>query len=174
MFLYIIGVNPTDSRDSWMNKRFETAPVLMKTLFNCIFNRVIQQCKKSKGTTSKIDYFSFGVLLRTKSPNIVRVDFETSFNTDNWGCNKVGFNRENHADASDRDTPLSLWSQITKNNSEVNPNVKSPPIRQIQPSQKNRHCIIETPENKNIGIVKYNAVTSVFSIQRDSKQLLIL
>ena len=51
-------------------------------------------------------------------------------------------------------------------------NGKATEAQELQPSQRNKHCIIETPEGHQVGIVKYNAITSVLSIKRNPIQIL--
>ena len=72
-----------------------------------------------------------------------------------------------------RDTPLQLWSLIDKtNNNGASPHSKEKETREIQPDQKNRHCIVETPESEQIGYVKHASNTCCFSLERDKLEII--
>ena len=169
--LFMVGELPMDSRDSWKNKRFESAPVLIEQLFSSIFRTLLQDGKRTKGGVTKRDFNSFAEWLNSKSKDIIKTTFRSSFNTDNWGVRSKNFIRENHAEVTRRDTPLALWAQTVKNNTSISTNNHIPEVRELQPSQRNRHCVLETPEGKQVGVVKYNAVSGIFSIERDITKL---
>lgn len=172
MLMYMIGQHSLDSRDYWKVKRFESAPVLLASLINNIFFVTIKTARKNKEGNNKSDYFTFAETLHSKSKEIFTRFINNSFNTANWGINTYGWTRENHAEATRRDTPLALWSQSVKNTNVSSTNGQLTVIRLLQPSQKNKHCSIETPEGKNVGIVKYNCLTGLFSIQHSDKNIL--
>ena len=162
--LFIGGIIKKDQRDSWVNKAFENAPVLIQTLFGCIWSKgIIPSCKKKPLNNSKIDYISFGSLLRRKSEKAFASDFDSSLNTDNWGVKKLNFKRENYKEVIVRTTPLALWSQMTKNNSSTSIQDPNNSVREVQPSQKNKHCVIETTEGAKAGLLRYRAVTCIIS-----------
>jgi DNA-directed RNA polymerase II subunit RPB2 len=168
---FFIGETKAADINSWQYKRFETPAVSMEILFEAIFNKVIERCKKTQEGGS-IDYSAFGLKLRNKSEGIMKNDFEHSFNTENWGVHGTKFNRGNHAENTLRDTPLQLWSNIDKNNvngASVRDINRKP--REVQPSQRNRHCVIETPESEQIGYVKHSAITNIYSINRDKEEI---
>lgn len=172
MVMYLIGEHPLDSRDYWKVKRFESAPVLLSSLVDKIFFTAIKNSRKTKEGTNKSDYFTFAETLHSKSKETFTRFINNSFNTASWGVNTYGWTRENHAEATRRDTPLALWSQSVKNTNGSSTNGQVTEIRLLQPSQKNKHCSIETPEGKNVGIVKYNCLTGMFSIQRSDREIL--
>lgn len=166
--LFFIGEIPMDNINSWTSKRFETPAVSMEILFESIFDQVIKTCRKTQTNTGSLDYSAFGLRLRDKSEGKMRNEFETSFNTDNWGVNGTKFSRANYSESTLRETPLQLWSQIDKNNvNGASAQATKRETREVQPSQRNHHCVIETPESEAIGYVKHNAITNIFSIGRD-------
>lgn len=169
---YFIGNTKPDDLNSWSVKRFESPGVSMEILFETIFDRVMKTCKKTQGSAGVIDYASFGLKLRDKSEGIIRSDFENSFNTAVWGVHGTKFVRANYAEATLRDTPLQLWSQIDKDNANVSSTMSAKTdARQIHPTQRCHHCINETPESEAIGYVKHNAITNTFSIARDKTEI---
>lgn len=170
---YFIGNTQPDDLNSWSSKRFESPGVSMEILFETIFARVMKTCRKTQGVAGVIDYSSFGLKLRDKSEGIIRSDFENSFNTSVWGVHGTKFVRANYSEATLRDTPLQLWSQIDKDNANVSSSMSGGKrdVRQVQPTQRCHHCIIETPESNAIGYVKHNAITNTFSISRDKGEI---
>ena len=167
--MVMIGELPLDSKDNWGNKRFEAPAVLLETLFNCAFAKtVIADSKRSKSTAAKVDFFYYAEILRQKSPETLKQTFTQSLNTATWGVPKKKFVRENHAEQTRRETPLELYSISSKLTSKVPIEHKLKEVREVQPSQRNRHCIIETPEGQQVGIVKYSCLTGFYSLNNEA------
>jgi len=168
---FYMGETQAADLNSWAYKRFETPAVSIEILFEAIFNKIVDRCRKTQ-EGGAIDYASFGLKLRNKSESLMDNDFKNSFNTDNWGVHGTKFDRKNHAENTLRDTPLQLWSNIDKNNNNgASVRDINKQTREVKASQRNRHCIIETPESEQIGYVKHNAITNIFSIQRDKEEI---
>jgi DNA-directed RNA polymerase subunit B len=168
--LFILGKINLDNQDSWKNKRFDNGAKHMEGLFNGILNNLLKKCQKKKGTKETIDnYINFGEYLNSKSKDELKKNFEASFNTTSWGVNEQNFDKKNYRELVRRDNPLALWSQIVKNMNSSSVKGASKTVRVIQSTQRNHHCIIETPEGINVGIVKYNCLTGIFSLTRDEQ-----
>jgi DNA-directed RNA polymerase beta subunit len=175
MVLFMINKISLDSKDHWKNKRFENAPILLSTLVSSLFKSTINKVKHDKEKNSKSgDYFTFGELLNSKSSSEFKRWIDKSLNTSVWGINTTGWEVHNHSESTKRDTPLALWSQVIKNTNETSVEGEVVELRYLQPSQRNRHCIAETPEGKQVGIVKYNALTGLFSISSNPEEIIKL
>lgn len=176
MVLFMINKIELDYKDHWKIKRFENAPVLLASLVSAVFKEALRKVKGIKNKSSKIKDFSiFGELLNSKCYSEFKKNIDKSLSTANWGVGGTGWdNRENHAEATKRDTPLALWSQGIKNTNSCPTDGQVFELRFLQPSQRNRHCIAETPEGKQVGIVKYNSLTGLFSIESDDTNILKL
>ena len=173
--LFMIGKINLDHKDHWKVKRFENSPVLLNCLVLAIFKEAIKRIRKNKDSSSKnSDYLTFGELFNSKCSNEFKKFIEKSFNTANWGVSTTGWQNENHAEATKRDTPLALWSQNIKNTNNTSTEGQVVELRYLQPSQRNRHCMAETPEGKQVGIVKYNCLTGLFSIESDTTNIIEL
>jgi len=171
--LFILGKIKMDDQDSWKNKRFDNGAKHMEGLFNGIFNNLLKKCKHKKGTKETIDNFiNFGDYLNSKSKDELKKNFEASFNTNSWGVNEQNFDKKNYREMLNRHTPLASWSQIVKTTNSVSVEGMVRKVREVQGSQRNRHCIVETPEGKQVGIVKYNCLTGIFSINREDKLII--
>ena len=122
--------------------------------------------------TNNPSFSTFGITIRSKASPFVTRDFSSSFNTDSWGTKSYGKLKLNYTETTQRATPLAIWSQTAKNNSGVSRRAKNFQIREVHPSQKNMHCIFETPEGANVSLVKYDAITSRFSLDTDPKLII--
>lgn len=85
-----------------------------------------------------------------------------------------GWSRENISNSTDRLTPLSLFSQLDKSNTPTSRQNKNAQMREVQPSQRNRHCPAETPEGENNGLNKYKSILCNFSIECSEQEQDIL
>ena len=165
--LTLLGVLEMDSRDSWINKRFDAAGTNIKILLGSVLNALIQDCVKDIEKYSSSNYSNFGTVLRSKSSNRFKKDFPNSFNTCYWGTPTYGKLKENVVEATKRDTPLALWAMAVKNNNAVSRHDTKMGIREVHPSQRDKHCIAETPEGQGISLVKYLSVTCRISLDTD-------
>lgn len=171
MLLFMINKINVDHKDHWKVKRFENAPVLLSTLVNAILKEIIKIIVNNNRKPKDVNYLTFGELLNSKSSSKFKSLIENSLNTAVWGIPSTGWKTENHAESTKRDTPLALWSQSVKNtNNSFDKGMVVPP-RYVQPSQRGRHCIAETPEGQQVGIVKYNALTGIFSLTRKPEKV---
>lgn len=163
-----IGVIPFESRDSWSLKRFEGPGRSMAELFMSLFEKLVLTSRESKGVTKAADF----VINTMQKKKIISDEFVSSFNDEIWsikgysykGKSKGGWSKDNVSNQTERLTPLSLFSQLDKNNTPSSRLSRNADIREVQPSQRNRHCPSETPEGQNIGLNKYQSLLCVFSI----------
>lgn len=167
--LTMVGVLPYDSRDSWSLKRFESAGRSMSMLFSGLFEKVVLLSRQEY----KSDNFEHFHLNIKKNGKVITKEYKDSFNSEVWsvkaynykGRNMRGWTRENISNSTDRLTPLSLYSQLDKNNTPTSRQTKSSELREVQPSQRNRHCPAETPEGENNGLNKYQTLLCTFSLE---------
>ena len=166
--LTVIGVLKTDSRDSWINKRFDAAGVSIEILLTSCLNSVIQICLRDISKfSSNPDYSIFGSSLRSKASSYLTRDFNRSFNTDSWGASVYGKTKKQYTETTKRDTPIALWSQTAKTNNSISRRAKSFEIREVHPSQRDKHCLSESPEAITVGMIKFSAITNRYSLETD-------
>ena len=165
----IIGALRYESRDSWALKRFESAGRSMNMLFAGLFEKVVLISRQNYASSN---FEQFHINIKTNGKFITK-EFKDSFNSEVWsvkaymynGRNMRGWSRENISNSTDRLTPLSLWSQLDKNNTPTSRQTRSSELREVQPSQRNRHCPAETPEGENNGLNKYQSLLCTFSVE---------
>ncbi len=165
--LTVLNITKKDSRDSWVNKRFDTAGTLIKILLGSILNSLMMLCRRDIEKYPPVDYSVFGTTLRSKAFNHLKRDFTGSFNGTSWGTKTYGKQKENVSETTKRDTPLNLWSICGKNNNPISQRDKKIEVREIQPSQRDKHCLSETPESVRISLIKYFAATCRISLDSD-------
>lgn len=124
---YLLGNRAVDDRDSWGNKRLDTAARSMEQLFNGFWNRAIST---ETSVASGVNFVP-----------TVSTNFIPAFQPNNWGI--PGFHhRENITDTLKRETPMAVYSQIGRVNTPSARKAKQTSIRMIQPSQLGICCLV--------------------------------
>lgn len=159
---FMAGLRPLDNRDSWSNKRLETAARSMEQLFSGLFNKVTTQCQE---TITEKRLKGLDAVRRSLSPAIITDELVQSFNG-NWGV-KGSYFKENITDIVKRDNQLATISHLMRVNTPTSRQAKQPHIRLVQMTQLGYICPAETPEGEGCGLLKNLAVTCYISIERD-------
>lgn len=166
--LTTIGVVNVDSRDSWVSKRFDSAGTSVKILLGSVMNSLMQICKREiEKFSTNPDYSGFGNTLRSKAPSHLQGDFQRSFNSPFWGTKTYNKLKQNVTETTRRDTPLLLWSMSTKNSKDVDKRDMKMSVREVHPSQRDKHCLTETPESSSVSLVKYLSTTCRLSLETE-------
>lgn len=160
---YNAGLRPLDDRDSWGNKRLETAGRSLEQLFNCILNDMFSKIENEITNKVKGGAVNINAITREIKQAMITDVFINSFQSNNWGC-KTSKYKENITDQLKRDSILSTYSQLTRINTPTSRQAKQPLIRMVQMSQLGYVDAVETPEGENCGLVKYKSVTCFVSI----------
>lgn len=180
--LTIANILPYESRDSWVVKKFESAGRSMSLLFSDLFQKVVLMARDEYDTANSTNIESYPTKVKNNASKYITKEFKAAFNTEVWavkqyiykGRSMSGWSRENISNSTDRQTPLSLFSQLDKSNTPTSRQTRSTELREVQPTQRNRHCPSETPEGENNGLNKYKSLLCIFSmdISKESNQLL--
>lgn len=158
------GFRPVDERDSWSNKRLESGPRSMETLFGSIWKKMMEGLQEKINTGISYDEKS---IVRDLLPNVMLEEFNSAFNANNWGV-KGPKRKENLTEFLDRNSIISVYGHLTKVKSPVSTKAKSTAIRLIQPSQLGYICSAYTPEGEMCGITKNLAITAQITVERES------
>lgn len=158
--LVLNGDVEPDSRDTWANKAFDTPADSMMILFWRVFEGFVRSAKYE---ILDDNYEEFpNKLGSVKKQDQITSQFESWFSGGNGADNDL--KEVNKTEQTKRDTPLNLWSQADKTNPEASRKGKNTDIRDVNGSQRDYHCIFETPESEAIGLVKHFAITCNVSI----------
>ena len=140
---YLIGERPLDDRDSWSNKRLESAGRSMEQLFNGLWDKMIRDAQES---ITKDHHLGLDAVDKTLLAQAVLNDeFVASFGSNSWGV-KGSYIKENITEALKRDTPLAVYSQIGRINTPASRQAKQPSIRMVQPTQLGYICLVGDTE----------------------------
>ena len=144
---YLAGLRKMDDRDSWANKRLETAGSSLEQLFGDYLQQSVRKIQSQiRSKHVPIDLNALETQLRTThmSDNIIK-----SFNAGNWGTMSYYMKKkENMTDSLKRDSLLTVYSQILRVNTPTDRRAKQINIRMIQLSQLGYICPSETPEGE--------------------------
>jgi len=164
-----IGLSPPDDRDSWSNKRLESASRAMDQLMKSIWRRFVTHIKKEMEDKHISKHKSDIVKLIDES-NITRF-FESSFIGPNWGV--PGSMRTNMTQTPNRESVVALYSHMTRIDVATNRNDKQPSIRMIHGTQYGYVCVtgdteVSIDQNHTIPISKLQDGDSVLTVSKDN------
>ena len=161
---YLLDLRELDDRDSFSNKRIESAAVLMEQLFTPLIGEWVKDVsasildQKSKNELERIR------LSIQKHESTWEKNLKDAFSSDNWGVKGSKF-KQNVTDSLKRDSVALVYSQLTTINTPTSENNRITDIRLIHPTQTGYICIVETPEGEKCGLVKNLALTSYPSVE---------
>ena len=165
---FILGYRKPDDRNSWSNKRVETAGRSLEQLFVGVWSKVIATAEAS---IVKLRSINVDSIARSFDPLIMEQNLIGSFEPNSWGV-KSSYIKENITDILKRESPLALYSHLTLINTPTSRRVKTPSIRMVQMSQLGYVDPVETSEGANCGLIKAKAITAKVTIDRDDSLVL--
>ena len=170
------GLSKLDDRDSWGNKRLETSPRMMESLFTAIWDKIMDSIQAKLDIENRGEHGIGNHLSSVRkylTTETMREDFITSFAGQYWGLknNKsispVSRYKQNMTDILKRDAHLAALSHIRRINAPTNKQTKQATVRLVHWSGFGIICPGETPEGGSCGIVKNMAITCWPSLERD-------
>jgi DNA-directed RNA polymerase II subunit RPB2 len=167
MFEWMIGERKLDDRDSWANKQLITAGFSITKLFKCIWWQMMNKIKSEAATLSGLKAVK-DIYMSSEIAN----QFQKAFGPSGWGVSNH-IKKENITDSLKRETPLSVYSQITHVNTPMNRQSKVSEVRSVHPSQIGYLCLYDSPEGENVGLTKSLACTCYISLERDVNVILL-
>lgn len=142
---FILGLRKADDRDSWSNKKVETAGRSLEQLFGGVWSKVVSTAEAGLAKSSPITIDS---VKRVINPSIIEDNLTSSFEPNSWGV-KSSYIKENITDILKRESPLALFSHISLINTPTSRRVRTPSIRMVQMSQLGYVDPVETSEGAN-------------------------
>jgi len=163
---YLMGVKELDDRDSWGNKRLETAGRQLEKLFNIMFDANFNEKKTSGSGKALVDF---------ANQNNIAEDLQAAMVPNGWGARGQSRNKkkENIVDYLKRDTALAVKQQTTKINVQSSKLVKDPHVRAVKPSQYGYVDPAESPEGEVIGLVNNMTASNHISLERNPEHVMI-
>lgn len=165
---YLLGIREMDDRDSWANKRVETAGKMLEHLFTSVWNETVNYVQRTLGQYNgavTIDNVANAITSSNMSKTLIK-----SFDPNSWGPN-ASTKKENATDYLKRESPIATYSHISLINTPTSRHTKQASIRIVQMSQLGYIDPVETSEGKNCGLVKSRSVTCRSSLERDDNPI---
>ena len=167
-----------DDRDSYINKRVDTAGVLMSNLFRQYYTKLIKDMKTNinkeflNGSWRAIKKFS-SLINKTNIYKIIKFSTITTglkfaLATGNWGI-KNNKNKQGIAQVLSRLTYNSSLSHLRRINTPIEKSSKLVAPRKLHATQCMYICSAETPEGAGVGVVK-NIALSCNITNKSSKE----
>lgn len=163
MLEFMIGVRKIDDRDSYGNKKIETAGSKLAQLFKAIWYE-----QMSSITIKSQDARSLQDIKNLFSANKIKDDITSAFGPNAWGTRSMK-KKENITESLKRDTPVAVISQIQKINVPVSRRAAVPKLRMPHGSGIGYIDPFDTPEGEGTGLVRNLASTCYISLDKDPK-----
>lgn len=168
MLEYMIGERKLDDRDSWANKQLITGGFSITKLFKVIWWSMMSEIKRKSELMNGLNAVR-SIYMSSR----IQDNFVTAFGPSGWGLMKH-IKKENITDSLKRETPLSVYSQLSHVNTPTSRQSKTPEIRAVHPSQLGYICLYDSPDGDTIGLVKSLACTCYISLERDANIFLLM
>ena len=143
-----------DSQDGYNNKRIHNTGILMANLYKMLINKLVKEMREElnrefKNGAWRSTHFSklvndTNIYNIIKSTNIIDSGMKYAIGTGNWGAQKFSNKKGISQD-------LNRWSYKSS---------VSHLRRQLDSTQEGYMCPAETPEGKNVGVVKNLALSA--------------
>lgn len=176
LLLHILGIIGEDDRDSFLNKRIETAGELLAVLFRENYIKMIRSIKSDiikdikAGRTDELSL----LLSKRIKPNTIETGMKYSLLTGNWGIKNKTNNRVGVAQTLPRLTNWGTLSNLRRVISYGLRDTKLASPRMLHSTQYGYICPAETPEGGNVGLVKNMALTSDITVNMNQDPVIQL
>jgi len=163
-----LGRESIDDRDSYVNKRVDLPGNLIEELFRQFYKKMLNDCTKLFKKRNVDDEKPFNIINQIK-PNVIEQGLKAALLTGAWGKKK------GVAQMLQRITFLYTASSLRRiNSTSVDPSqnkLTSP--RHLHPTQVGMLCVAETPEGKNVGLVKNLSLIGNVTVMKQTQMLII-
>jgi DNA-directed RNA polymerase II subunit RPB2 len=158
------GLEETDDRDSYMNKRIDLTGTLLNNLFRNYFNKLVKDMQKQ--ITREINNGSWrstedyhGIVNMTNIYKIVKSTtiengLKRALATGDFGIKHTNSNKVGVAQVLNRLTYISSLSHLRRINTPIDKSGKLIPPRKLHATSWGFLCPAETPEGGSVGVVK--------------------
>ena len=169
-----------DDRDSYSNKRVDTAGILMCNLFRQYYTKLIKDMKTQinkefsngswKATNDFKNIINKANIYKIIKSSTISTGLKYALATGNWGLKSM-LNKQGIAQVLSRLTYNSTLSHLRRINTPMEKTSKLVAPRKLHSTQFMRICPAETPEGGSVGVVKNMALSVHITIYSDSKPI---
>ena len=176
------SIEPTDDRDSYINKRIDTPGVLMGNLTYLCFSKITKEMKQqipkevekekySIDSTNMNHIINETNINRLIKSNFLETSLKNSLATGNWGLKGGTNDKSGVSQVLNRLTYLSCLSHLRRVSASADVTGKLLPPRKLHSTSWGFICPSETPEGQSIGLVKNLSIMSEITIQNSSEPI---
>lgn len=149
----LVGESAPDDRDTYANKRIDTAGMLMSLLFRQLMRRTVKHI--SQQIHRSIEHQKAVVVPDILKMAKITSGFRYAFGSGNWGTQSKGpATQSGVVQTLVACNIVSSWANLRRINTPINREGKAPKPRQLHASSWRRVCPVETPEGGSCGLVK--------------------
>ena len=160
-------------QDGYNNKRIHTSGILMANLYKMLINKLVKEMRdelnrefkngawRSSGNFASLvnDTNIYNII---KSVNIIDSGMKYAIGTGNWGAQKFS-NKKGISQDLNRWSYKSTISHLRRVTKSIETSAKLVGPRQLDSTQQGYMCPAETPEGKNVGVVKNLALSALIT-----------
>ncbi len=168
---FLAGYRPLDDRDSWANKRLESAGRIMEFLFRSEYNKLV------KGLTDEIargtiKTFGNAIDYLVGDKNTISDGFNDIITKGTYGSSNSRKSFVNVSQTVPTNNLATMHSILRRVDVDINENDRQTSIRAVQGSQLNKICPFETPEGGKAGLIKNLAALATLSLRMPERPLM--
>ena len=170
-----------DSQDGYNNKRIHNTGILMANLYKMLINKLVKEMRDElnrefKNGAWRSTHFSnlvneTNIYNIIKSTNIIDSGMKYAIGTGNWGAQKFS-NKKGISQDLNRWSYKSSVSHLRRVTKAIDTSAKLVAPRQLDSTQEGYMCPAETPEGKNVGVVKNLALSAQITNNHSEEPIL--
>jgi DNA-directed RNA polymerase II subunit RPB2 len=175
----VIGRNPYDDRDNYINKRLDLPGPLLCYILRQSLKKLIIECgknfKKKSGQDCKLPHNTPSIISHVK-PTTIEKDIKSVLLTGSWGIQNIK-SRKGVAQVLKRLTHLDTLSYMRRFKSPTGDSTAANKMiapRLLHNTQFGMICPVETPEGQPVGLVKHLALSTSVTIDMYSQNFIIM
>jgi len=167
---------PYDDRDSYENKRIDTAGSLMSNLFRQYYTKMVKDMKTQinkeymngswRANNNFNNILNNANIYKIIKSSTITTGLKYALATGNWGLKSM-LNKQGIAQVLSRLTYNSTLSHLRRVNTPMEKTSKLVAPRKLHSTQFMRICPSETPEGGSVGVVKNLALSNHITIYSD-------
>lgn len=169
LILTMLGnIEPT-YRDNYENKRVELTGVLLSQVFKSGISKMMKECRSQFRNKRNTEEDTIPNVINYIKISYIENEVKSSINNGSWGS--LATSKKGVSQSVERLTYTQLISACRKIKNPISSqaNTKVVKVRYVTPSQYGFVCPIESPEGKNIGILKSFAALATVTFKIDKQ-----
>jgi DNA-directed RNA polymerase II subunit RPB2 len=159
-----LGIEDTDDRDSYLNKRIDLTGTLLNNLFRNYFNKMVKDMQKQvvreinngswKSTSDYHSIITMTNIYKIIKSTTIENGLKRALSTGDFGVKHTNSNKVGVAQVLNRLTYISALSHLRRINTPIDKSGKLIPPRKLHNTSWGFLCPAETPEGGSVGVVK--------------------